>query len=708
MLVVLSVHAAFAGPSPDSAIVGEWDWREGILTVAPGGKFTHANGDGGTWSTLPDPRTYQLAWDNSYVDRVVVSEDGRTIAGTNNHGRSFTAQRRGPAQGTAPPSAQVPGEPQQHTIAAAQSVAATPAPADGQPWTVPDLGLELVWVAPGGFEMGSNDGDGNEKPVHAVQISRGYWLGKYEVTQAEYETMMGTNPSKFRGARNPVESVTFDAAMTFCTKLTGREQKAGRLPEGYEYRLPTEAEWEYAARGSQASNGYTYAGSNTVDEVAWYKDNGGGTTRPVGLKKSNELGLYDMSGNVWDWCLDGYDESYYAKSPSTDPVNLQAGTGHVGRGGSWGDVARIVRSTRRGGSRPGIADGNLGFRACLAPAIATKQPTAPVLGREERSAGADTPESVMHAVVVVEGDAGVGSGFVTVMFGKTVVVTNAHVLVGSRSIRVTDLRGNRLRFGPVCLGRSSDVALIPLLEWKEPVLTVEESVERAVELGAPVAAYGNSRGEGVITRSDGKVNGIGPEKVEVTAEFVEGNSGGPIVATTSGRVVAVATYISRTAASWVTAGTRFERVRRFGLRLDNLQPADFQEVNEVAYNADLKRYRQLEYCNQQAILFLKDLVEYGRVRPANLDDPKLKDLAALLNRDLANAEGTPGGALATALGYRLGQLESYVSWPFRGGRTRMSYGFMDQMYDEEVELNRTVRDAITTARTGLAELRRGR
>jgi formylglycine-generating enzyme required for sulfatase activity/TolB-like protein len=243
-------------------------------------------------------------------------------------------------------------------------------PAQGQAWTVPELGMELAYVAPGSFQMGSNDGDSDEKPVHAVRISRGFWLGKYEVTQAEFEAIAGSNPSRFKGARNPVEQVSWKDAMAFCQKLTERERSAGRLPGGYEYRLPTEAEWEYAARGGSKSKGFTYSGSNTEDEVAWYTSNSGGRTHPVGQKKANELGLCDMPGNVWEWCLDWYDPGYYGRygrSPNTDPANLQAAAGRVFRGGGWCYAPRSLRSAGRLGFRPVCAIGDLGFRASLAP-----------------------------------------------------------------------------------------------------------------------------------------------------------------------------------------------------------------------------------------------------------------------------------------------------------------------------------------------------
>jgi formylglycine-generating enzyme required for sulfatase activity/predicted Ser/Thr protein kinase len=322
---------------------------------------------------------------------------------------SQIATAKPPTPTTTPTAAQAttPAEPE-----SAPTASAPPTP--GQPWTVPDLRLELVWVEPGSFQMGSNDGEPREKPVHAVRLSRGFWLGKYEVTQAEYEAVAGKNPSNFRGARNPVEMVSWDDAVAFCAKLTERERKARRLPEGYEYRLPTEAEWEYGARGGAGSKGYTYPGSNNLDEVAWCFGNSGDTrlddsqwdasslssnndrTHPVGQKKPNELGLYDLSGNVWEWCLDGFDESYYATSPGTDPVNLQAGAHRVFRGGCWSCIAANCRAANRINYLPSSTFNSFGFRVSLAPAIppalpAAVEPRKPVPTPAESAAPAPAP-----------------------------------------------------------------------------------------------------------------------------------------------------------------------------------------------------------------------------------------------------------------------------------------------------------------------------
>jgi formylglycine-generating enzyme required for sulfatase activity len=240
-------------------------------------------------------------------------------------------------------------------------------PQAGGDWTVPELGLELVHVAPGLFRMGSEDGhsDSDEQPVHEVRITRPFWLGKCEVTQAEHEKLMGENPSHFEGARNPVEQVSWNDAVAFCRKMTERERAAGRLPSGYEYRLPTEAEWEYAARGGPKSKGFTYSGSNDVGDVAWYDRNSDKKTHAVGQKKPNELGLCDMSGNVYEWCGDWL--GGYPSGTAADPPGAGTGSFRVDRGGSWILSARFCRSASRNWLTPTVSYDYLGFRVALAP-----------------------------------------------------------------------------------------------------------------------------------------------------------------------------------------------------------------------------------------------------------------------------------------------------------------------------------------------------
>ena len=219
--------------------------------------------------------------------------------------------------------------------------------------------FEMVFVQGGSFQMGSNESD-DEKPVHTVTVGD-FYMGKYEVTQKQWRQIMGNDPPElyFKGCDQcPVEGVSWKDVQEFVQKLN---QKTGK-----NYRLPTEAEWEYAAKGGNQSHGYTYSGSNTVGDVAWYEGNSGSKTHPVGQKQSNELGIYDMSGNVWEWCSDWYGSDYYKNSPATNPKGPASGSNRVFRGGGWYDFAQGCRAAYRSNYAP---DGryDLGFRLVFVP-----------------------------------------------------------------------------------------------------------------------------------------------------------------------------------------------------------------------------------------------------------------------------------------------------------------------------------------------------
>ena len=226
-----------------------------------------------------------------------------------------------------------------------------------------DLGggvkLELVWCPPGTFTMGSLMAE------RRVTLTKGFWVGKYEVTQRQWQAVMGKNPSRSKNAvpDAPVDSVSWDDCQTFLKKLNAR--LAGKLPEECTYRLPTEAEWEYAARGGALSKGFTYSGSDNAGEVAWYDDNSDGKTHPVGEKKPNELGLFDMSGNVWEWCQDWYGD--YLLGAVTDPTGPRTGQFRVCRGGGWNFIARFCRSAYCFSCTPAYSYYFLGLRVALAP-----------------------------------------------------------------------------------------------------------------------------------------------------------------------------------------------------------------------------------------------------------------------------------------------------------------------------------------------------
>ncbi len=232
-------------------------------------------------------------------------------------------------------------------------------------FTVNGISFKMVKVSGGTFQMGATPEQGSEidedeLPVHSVTLSD-YWIGETEVTQLLWHAVMGSNPSLCAGdSQLPVENVSWDDCQEFITRLNQLT--------GQSFRLPTEAEWEFAARGGNSSQGYKYAGSNTIGDVAWYYDNscalGSSSpdygTHPVATKSPNELGLYDMSGNVWEWCQDWYGS--YSSSAQTDPVGPSSGSNRVERGGSWNNNARVCRVAFRRSSTPSIRLNYLGLR----------------------------------------------------------------------------------------------------------------------------------------------------------------------------------------------------------------------------------------------------------------------------------------------------------------------------------------------------------
>lgn len=235
--------------------------------------------------------------------------------------------------------------------------------------------LEMRWIPRGTFRMGSleeeNGRDDDEGPQHEVEISRGYWLGETPVTQAQWQAVMGGNPSEFKGAENPVEKVSWEECGEYTAKLNA-------MMPGLGARLPSEAEWEYACRA-----GTTAAFNNGADctkpegedpalsKLGWYGENSGHSSHAVGQKRPNDWGLYDMHGNVWEWCEDWFGS--YGKREELDPTGPETGDGRVVRGGCWDGYARCCRSACRNWGHPSDRfNGRLGFRLAAGPELKNK------------------------------------------------------------------------------------------------------------------------------------------------------------------------------------------------------------------------------------------------------------------------------------------------------------------------------------------------
>jgi formylglycine-generating enzyme required for sulfatase activity len=223
--------------------------------------------------------------------------------------------------------------------------------------------MTLVRIPAGEFIMGSPESTGfrDEHPQRKVVITKPFYMGRFEVKQREYQKIMRENPSRFTHKNNPVEGISWGEAVKFCQLLSDRE--------GLYYRLPTEAEWEYACRSNTESAYYFGDNGSALDYYGWYNSNSDTQPNPVGLKKSNDWGLFDMHGNVWEWCRDWYDREYYMDRPDPDynPAGHVASEARVLRGGSWFYDASFCRSAVRGEYFPAIRSGNIGFRVVMLP-----------------------------------------------------------------------------------------------------------------------------------------------------------------------------------------------------------------------------------------------------------------------------------------------------------------------------------------------------
>ncbi len=265
-----------------------------------------------------------------------------------------------------------------------------------------DLGngvkMTLCWCPPGAFMMGSpatEAGREANEVQHEVTLTQGFWMAKTETTQGQWTALMSDNPSIFKGGSLPVDSVSWDEAKAFAVALTERVRREGKLDAGWEFRLPSEAQWEYACRAGTATAYFTGDGEKALQRAGWYAGNSGakpsrvegwldtlplitgwfkgkreGKTRPAGKKGENAFGLQDMHGNVWEWCEDGY--GAYGAGSVVDPIGRQDGPDRVIRGGSWGNFAAGCRSAFRGRGWPGIRFGTEGFRVCLVPGPAAE------------------------------------------------------------------------------------------------------------------------------------------------------------------------------------------------------------------------------------------------------------------------------------------------------------------------------------------------
>jgi formylglycine-generating enzyme required for sulfatase activity len=267
-----------------------------------------------------------------------------------------TAAAEPPAPAPAEPPAVTPPEP----VKKAEKPPVPPKPPKLYPIAKPDI--EMVFVKGGKFKMGcpdeSSECTADERPRHEVKINN-FLIGKYPVTQKQWGSVMGVSPAHFDGDDLPVESVSWNEVQEFIRRLN--------VMTGKKFRLPTEAEWEYAAQGGAESKGAKFAGHQFLDDIAWYEYNSNGTVQPVGKKKPNEIGLHDVAGNVWEWVGDRYDRTYYKEAPLSNPQGPKYGGERVYRGGAFSSDEKHCRMSLRNFNKPEYRAITLGFRLACAP-----------------------------------------------------------------------------------------------------------------------------------------------------------------------------------------------------------------------------------------------------------------------------------------------------------------------------------------------------